>query len=243
MRERAGILLLMAVAMGAGTVHAQSFWLEKEYGKWSAEECRKLLEDSPWAKLHVLGRVYIELLSAPPDERGRERNPRLEYRVQLRSALPVRQALVRREQLETQYDKMTPEQRQGFDQQAAEFLGVKFPETVVMYVEYTSNVPAFATDWARHWQSQTTELVKNSIFLVGPRGERIPPSKFTAVGGAGGAFQLTFPRQIEGRALVSATDKELMLEFPHPNIGEQGASRVLIVFNVAKMVVGGTLMY
>jgi hypothetical protein len=34
----------------AAPAPAQDFWKKKPYTEWSEKECRRLLEDSPWAK-------------------------------------------------------------------------------------------------------------------------------------------------------------------------------------------------
>ena len=48
------VLLLVASSIAFGA----DFWEKKEYKKWSAKECQKMLTDSPWAKdltLQALG--------------------------------------------------------------------------------------------------------------------------------------------------------------------------------------------
>lgn len=235
------IALILAACAGSAT--GQPFWQAKNRQEWSEAECRRLLRDSPWAKSYVLSVALIEPIGAPPSERARETNPRIEYVIQLRSALPVRQALVRLRQIETEYDRRTTEQRQEFDGQAQRFLETMFPDQVVVYVEYGSNVPPYATDLARHWQTVTSEFARNTIFLITPNGERIPPLRYQATPGAGGSFQLTFPRHAAGKPLLAAEDSELKLEFPHPRIGEPGPTRVLVTFKVREMLRGQEVVY
>ncbi|MFQ5926621.1 MAG: hypothetical protein ACE5MH_04210, partial [Terriglobia bacterium] len=136
--------LLLALLLGS-LVHAKDFWKEKDYRHWSKKECRKLLRKSPWAKQKTFGSVHIDRLQAPgvpqvatpegdtvpgpirqdtptnPQTRERQRNPRMTYQVQLRSALPIRQAQVRYAQINQKYDEMPPEQQRAFDQQAEKF--------------------------------------------------------------------------------------------------------------------------
>lgn len=243
MRALSTILLACAVAISAGAQTAKDFWKQKPYTTWAETECRKLLEDSPWAQRHIIGREYIEPIGTVTGDRAHEKSPRIEYRAQIRSAAPIRQALVRQQQLAVKYDGMEPAERQAFDRQAREFLGVTFPDRIVVYVEYGSNVPAFQTDLARYWLSVPADQAKNIFFLITPRGERLQPMDFIKAGGGGGAFQLAFPRQVNGRPLLDAGDKELKFEFPHPNIGDLGESRVFLIFPVAKMVVNNAVAY
>jgi len=244
-----GIVLAAAVAVWAG-----DFWVEKDYQRWSEKECRKLLEDSPWARGRVLSEVYItplqigptDPMSQPdagdPTQRERQGNPRIEYRAQLRSALPVRQALVRLHQIRQSYDQMSPQQKQAFDTEAEKFLSVSFADTVVVYVGYTTTVQGDDRELAFYWQKQTTDTLKNFVFLIGGKGQKIPMLRY-AVAEAGRAFQFVFPRVYEEQPVVEATDKNLKLDFEHPGVRGQGNQRILLEFPVKKMLLQGVLVY
>jgi len=242
MRSRSALFFFLLVSLVVAVAAAGEFWQEKEYRRWSERDCRKLLENSPWAKRYILSRALVELLGRVDPERAGEPRAEMQYVVQLRSALPIRQALVRLAQLNQKYDQMPPEQQQAFDQQAESLLAARFPETVVVDVTYGSNLPVYAREMAFHWQSQTTETVQNRVFLLGSGGVRLSPLSYAPSEG-GGAFRLVFPRQYEGQPLVSQQDKKLQLEFPHPNIGGQGEARVLIEFEVKKMLLNGEVIY
>ncbi|MCA1634081.1 MAG: hypothetical protein LC802_10290 [Acidobacteria bacterium] len=266
------MLLLLALALWSlAATQDGEFWQKKPYQKWSEQECRKLLANSPWAQSHTLSQALIQPLQSPglpsaggmnptgpggiegtrspdPSERGdtgraRQTRPMLQYQAQFRSALPIRRAIVRLSQIKSKYDDMTPEQKQAFDQNAEAFLSKRFPDTLVLYVSYSSNVPFDDRELARHWQSQTTETLKNFVFLILPGGEKVPLSGYAVAQGASREFQFVFPRQYEGRPLVRAQDKTLQLEFPHPKIRDQKESRVLIAFKTEKMRIDGEVVY
>ncbi|MFQ5927724.1 MAG: hypothetical protein ACE5MH_09870, partial [Terriglobia bacterium] len=152
-------------------------------------------------------------------------------------------ALVQMAQINQKYDEMPPEQQQAFDQQAEKFLAKRFPETVVLHVAYSSNVPLYDRELARHWQNQTTDTLKNFVFLFGAKGKKVPLLRYTVAGGTRREFQLVFPRHYEGHPVLGPEDKSLKLEFPHPNIGGQGERRVFIEFKVKKMLKDGELVY
>jgi hypothetical protein len=244
-----GIVLAAAVAVWAG-----DFWVEKDYQRWSEKECRKLLEDSPWARGRVLSEVYITPLqtgptdpmsqadASDPTQRERQGNPRIEYRAQLRSALPIRQAMVRLQQIRQGYDQMSPEQKQAFDAEAEKFLSASFADTVVVYVGYTTTVQGDDRELAFYWQKQTTETLKNFVFLIGGKGQKIPMLRY-AVAEAGRAFQFVFPRVYEEQPVLESTDKNLKLDFEHPGVRGQGKQRILLEFPVKKMLVQGALVY
>jgi hypothetical protein len=95
------VLLLTVVA----SVCAQNPW-SRPYQQWTKEDIIQIASASPWA----------QVVQASPTTA--DRVP-LAYvpgvTVRLRSALPIRQALVRLKQLEAKYDKMTEHDRAEFD--------------------------------------------------------------------------------------------------------------------------------
>ncbi|HUK29739.1 MAG TPA: hypothetical protein VLV89_01420, partial [Candidatus Acidoferrum sp.] len=69
-------------------------WVAKDWTQWTEDDCKAVLEHSPW---------------------GRDL-PAHEFGEQLRSALPIRQALLRKAQLDEFYDRMKPDKKLAFDQ-------------------------------------------------------------------------------------------------------------------------------
>lgn len=242
-KKTISLLLPISFLTGVAAGQGGEFWHKKDYRQWSEKECAKLLEDSPWAKSYTLSRVFIDQVQQSTGDRAREQTPFIRYDVQLRSAMPIRQALVRRMQIAQKYDTLPSDQREQFDKQAEAFLSASFPDTVVLYVTYSSNVLTYVRELARHWQTHTTERLRNFVFLIGSKGDKAPLLRYTPVGGESGQFQLIFPRIYEGRPILTAQDKSLKLEFPHPAIGELGDARILIEFKVDKMVAHGEVIY
>ena len=240
----ASILLFGLFTMAAGDVAlAQGVWVEKDFRQWSEKECLKILEDSPWARSFTHSQTYIESMGAGTRDRDLRMNPRFEYVVQIRSALPIRQALVRQQQIESDYDKSSPEQQTEFERQAQQFLSRESPEVIIVYVMYSSNVMTYNRELAKHWEVLAPEFAMKQILLIAPRGQRIYPLTYTKVGGGGGAFQLTFPKNNNGKPIVTPQDKEIQVRFPHPNIGDQGEVQVSVTFNLRKMTVNGKLLF
>ena len=263
------LLMVALVILSASAAQGQEFWQKKPYQKWSEDEARKLLTNSPWAQDHTLSQTIIQAIGAPPvsrplgtgggdistnarlpdplarDDTGRARQsrPELKYQAQFRSAAPIRQAIVRLGQIRAKYDTMTPEQKQAFDKNADAFLAKRFAETLVIYISYNSNVQIDDREMARHWQSQTADTLKNFVFLILPGGVKIPLTGFVAAQGAGREFQFEFPRMLDGRPIVRPKDKSLQLEFIHPKIRDQKESRVLLSFKPEKMLVDGEAVY
>ncbi len=264
MMTRSLLLAFALVALGAA--QSGEFWQKKEYRHWSEKECRRLLEDSPWAARHTLTQILIEPLQRPgidrqepnpasPDVRipnpgrsddtgrAREARPEITYQAQFRSALPIRQAQVRLEQIRVNYDQLRPELKRVADQRAENFLAVRFPETVVVRVLYGSNVQLADRELARHWNTQTTDTLRNFVFLIGSGGEKVPLLNYRVAEGAAREFELVFPREHKGRPLVGPQDKLLQLEFRHPAVRGQKESLVLISFKVERMLFKEAVIY
>lgn len=246
MKPNTGFLLISMAFVCIAGIQSGDFWLKKDYQQWSERECRKLLEDSPWGQSYTLSQTLIEPLSTSSiegaGERGREARPQINYQAEFRSALPIRQAFVRLEQIRVKYDQLQPAQKEIADQKTREFLAVRFPDTVVLHVAYSSNVQSDDRDLVRHWRSQTTETLKNSVFL-NAGGAKVPLLRYSVTQGAGRDFQLVFPREYKGHALIGPADKTLQLEFPHPVIRGQSGALVLIPFKVERMMIQGKVVY
>lgn len=269
MKKKSALLTCVLTLLSATAAHGQEFWEKKPYQKWSEEECRKLLDKSPWAQSYTLSQVIIQPLQSTgasrplgtgsletvesarsPDPsarddtgRARQARPELKYLAQFRSALPIRQAIVRLSQITAKYADLTPEQKLAFDKNGEAFLAKKFPDTLILYISYSSNVPIDDRELASHWQSLTTDTLKNFVFLILPGGEKVPLWGYAVTKGGGREFQFVFPRMYRERPVLSAEDKTVQLEFPHPKIRDQKESRVLITFKVEKMLIDGQMVY
>ncbi len=211
-----GIALAIVFLISAG--QAQEFWQKKEPQQWSENECKKLLEDSPWAKKYDLAATSFTPLGTPQEDYRRDAVQSAGYTVQIRSAEPVRQALIQRAKIRSKYGQMRSEQKQAVDKSAAEFLAQTFPDTIVIGVVYYANSEAYDRTMANYWQRQTLDTLKNSTALIVGR-QRIQPIEFSAAPGKLREFEITFPRQVDGKAVISASDKSFGVEFQFPAVG------------------------
>lgn len=241
MRKLIELLLLVLLLECIAAAQSKDFWENKDYRQWTDKECRKLVLDSPWANHYTLSKVFIDPLQTDSTDRERQQNPTIEYKVQIRSATPVRQALVRLSQINAKYDQMTADGRQAFDQNTEKFLSARNADLIVMHVSYIANVQNDDRDLALHWRNQTTETLKNFVFLING-GVKVPLSIYRPGDGAAREFQFVFPREYNGHPVVTPGSKSLMLEFNHPNI-RGTAARVLIEFKVEKMTIRGAVVY
>ena len=199
-----------------------------------------MLTDSPWAQDFTLQESGIQTRSLGESEDGRQFY--IKYQMQFSSALPIRQAQVRQAQITQNYDNLGPENRQQFDQNAHSFLSSKFPDAIIVFVTYETNSQNASRDLDRYWQSQTTDLLKNQVFLRNSRGNRADLAQFS-VHPNERSFQFIFPRQINGEPLLGPEDISLMLHFTAPKAGGLGGSNGYLEFKPEKMVFDGNLAY
>jgi|CZKC01.1.fsa_nt_gi hypothetical protein len=249
------------------TVRAEDFWIKKPWTQWSKDECNKILQDSPWAKKWSKGEVH--LTEAMPGESGAtaegaggEKSPEIHYIVELRSALPIREATVRLQQIGMKYDKMTDAQKKEFDAKAEEFLKRTYDDVILVHVDYGSNVQTFEREMATYWKNIREDAVPVDFYLINERGDRISPAKFNSPRNGSYAFDLIFPRLKNNEPVIHEGDKSVSIQFVHPAVGTQttasggdptstldssltpfGRERVLIQYKLDKMSVGGKLTY
>src|SRR5437763_1520157 len=126
----ATVLAILALQMAA-SADGQEFWLKKPYRQWSLDETTRMMRDSPWAITTTLRSAsnpsaQIGSPTGPAMVGGYESNgeldPTIVYTLQLCSAAPIRQAMVRSGQLRSHYDALKPEQKAAFDAGANKFL-------------------------------------------------------------------------------------------------------------------------
>ncbi len=240
MRRILGFAVPVIFLAGIFAAPAGQFWEKKEYKQWSQKECAKLLEDSPWAEELNLVQTSINPSNLDSDD-GQAFY--IKYQIQFRSALPIRQALVRQMQIAQKYDKLPPEQKQQFDKSAEGFLNADFSDKVIVYVYYSTNSRNRDLELARYWQSQTMDLLKNSVFLSNSKGNKVSLIGFNVAPGAERSFQFIFPREYDGEPLIGMKDKSLKLEWTYPVINRLGDGRGFTEFKPEKMVFQGNFAY
>src|SRR5712692_2325604 len=104
------MLMLGVIGIASGQI-----WEKKPYQQWSQSEVEKLLSDSPWARQHIQ-RFHLGGNSGNSSNEAR-RAPDQDFTItaRLRSALPIRQALVRQMQIQAKYDKLSETERAAVD--------------------------------------------------------------------------------------------------------------------------------
>jgi len=95
-------------------------WVAKDWTQWTSDDCDLVLSNSPWTQEVITPISAVNWKSST---------------VLLRSALPIRQAFLRKLQLQKHYDKMSVQQKREFDQQNAADFESDSAEHIVIIIE------------------------------------------------------------------------------------------------------------
>jgi hypothetical protein len=286
--RRSLIVVLGIVSLAVLTVQADDFWVKKDWTKWSKDDVNKMLQDSPWSKRWGKGEVMLSstlpsqsqsnpangtrgssggTLGSPVGTTGTgqegaagDSNLEVHYFIELQSALPVREAMVRRAQINNNYDKLDAEHKKAFDAQVQALLGATYEDVIDVRVSYGSAQQFLERQLATYWKAIPEDSLPVDVYLINEKGDHIAPVKFVSPKNAEYSFEIYFPRKQNNEPVIHETDKSFSVQFPHPAIGSQktgqnvptdpsntsnpgsptmGRERVLVTYQLNKMVVGG----
>ena len=163
------------------------------------------------------------------------------FTLRLRSALPVRQALVRLKTLETNIEKMTGEQRAAFEKQTKGLL--ECPACAANYVVTLSskskNSPGADAVFATFKGGRLADL-QRYIYIANERGERRSLVYFVPPKAPGEEAVFFFPRADEkGAPLLTTESKELLI-----NLTDKQANAITsFKIDVSKLVMNGKVEF
>jgi hypothetical protein len=237
-RRKIPILLIGATFLTAISASASEFWDSKNWNTWSKDECEKLLTESPWT--HSWTGVYSTIIGRidRPLDAGLNSND-LIYTVQIKSALPMREAIAREDQFSENYKKMPADERKASDAVAATFLNQSPPDVILVRVDLTKGVDIVAAD-----RILSVSLVADDGTQVSATGDQLART--------GKFLNVTFPRVINGLPTIKLGQKSFSIEFQSPQVlfDDPGvpvqsqvvktpAQTVKVKFDLGKMLVGG----
>ena len=237
LRRASGILAVLALAVS--TVGADDFWVKKDWKQWTTADCKKLLESSPWTLRKLVenesnvNRLPSAANGANADTAMNKDAGEVNYIVQVRSATPIRHALIREQQIEKQYDKMTDAGKKEFDEQMNQLYSDR-NDVIILHVKYSGTREQLAVDISKSWKSIPADTVPAEMNLIASNGSKATPIFFSADPDGGDGFLLTYPRSMLGEGF-----KSFKLQIPHPALGDFGASKVYVEFKLDKMTFEG----
>lgn len=265
-RYSAAVILVLALAVAA--VRADDFWVKKEWKQWSKDECVKMLHDSPWTKKvsiqksnngaalpsarSNIGAANSTTGSLGSDATGTagsvagsagESTEDINYYVSLRSALPVRQAMVRWQQIQRHYEKMSADEKKALDAQMAQTLDRSFDQIILIHIDYESNIQSFSRVLAAYWQNLPEDAPPVDFYLINEHGEHVMPVKFVVSRGAVYSIDVAFPRMVNNEPVVRQGDKVIRLQFTSPAVSDLPEQLQSAEFRLDKMAWNGKTVF
>ena len=237
-------ILILAVAL---TAVAQNRLPNKPYTEWSLQEVTQLLYSSEWTQISSKSgqsKYYAGTPDTPPPT---------SFFVQLRlhSALPVRQAIVRRMQLTIPYAKLTDAQRASFDSEVEGLL--KCPQCAEYYIvtlissqgdrlSLATRGSAVRLDTVETLKSVPEDELLQHMWLANDKGERrnaarvVFTSKHEVI--------VLFRRLDEHRnPLITPTNKKFTVEFDNFISKKTEEALKKFTFKVSDIVRNGEVLF
>jgi hypothetical protein len=196
----------------ASSAAAQDFWMQRSYKRWTKDEIIKLISDSPWAQVRELEASTTEGGFTP------------QVTIRLRSAVPVRQALVRLKQIEANYDKLDAPKRAEFDEKMKGTLDC--PACQENYV-VTISPPISkitVTSGVYGLKSATLKLLQGKVYLLNDRGEKRELVHFVAPKNDADEATFFFARKTsDGKPFLTKENAKFTFVFEAENIPIRGS--------------------
>lgn len=203
----------------------QKVWEKKPYPEWSMSEVIRVLDDSPWAQTQFEG-------------------GQADFRVtiRLRSALTIRQALIRQRQLQLNYERFPPAEKARFDADAKLFLDCA---DCARYYIVTLDSPSNHPSPLRALKDLSPEDLKPNVSLVNDRGERRELVGFIPPKGEGEEALFLFRRFDEqGKPLLTGDSKRFSFKIePRVFEGKTPAPLKKFTFDVPKLIRDGKVEF
>jgi hypothetical protein len=236
----ATLVLIMTLLAGAPLplAGAQEPLLAKPFDRWTRADAKKILNDSPWATMQEVRIRYVgesRLVAGGPqptsgttnrtdqntiNSGGAEAPLDFQFTLRLRSAMPVRQALVRLKQIDIGYDELTDKDRAAFDAKTKGLL--ECPACVENYVLTLSSKSAQspgADAVYSVFKGGRIDDLKRYVYIANERGDQRPLIHFVPPKVPGDEATFFFPRfDDSGAPLLTTANKELVFNITNNEI-------------------------
>jgi hypothetical protein len=250
---------LSAILVGAClvvTVLAQDDLPKKPFQEWSKSQAESVLNSSQWTMKQELrlkfekesqkaAGAYSGVSGSAAAQAQTEVNSQMPvdfvFTLRLRSALPIRQSIVRLKNLETDIEKMNQQQLAAFDKQTQGLL--QCPACTDNYVitlsSKSKNSPGADAVYNVFKGGRLADL-QRYIFIANERGERRPLIHFVAPRVPGDEATFFFPRfDDQGAPLLTPENKQLLVNLSN----NQPTSVGNFQFDVSNLILNGKVEF
>jgi hypothetical protein len=196
-------------------------WISKDWTKWTAHDCQIMLGGSPWTQLTSFPTVSLNSSSVSAS---------FVTQVQLRSALPIRQVLLRQLQLEKRYDKMNGHDKQAFDEAHAHDLVES--DQILVYVVNASVEPPPRSGSRRPDQVLGPFPPRQAALRLSD-GTLVMPIETNKVNYSSvelntflNQYEYVFPRNVKGGPTFTSNELYLQIQFGAPLVLDKRTGKV-----------------
>ena len=235
------------------TSFAQGDWARKPFSEWTKSEAESVLNDSPWVAHQELrikfdketqkaAGSYSGVSSAADAQSRTEVTSQIPvdfiFTLRLRSALPIREALVRLRQLQDT-SKMSEKDQAAFETQTKGLL--ECPACANNYVlalsSKSTNSPGADAVYTLFKGARLADL-QRFVYIANETGERRQLIHFVPPKVPGEEAIFFFPRLGDrGRPLLTPDNRELLINFANNDVNSIGNFKVAL----ARLVLNGKL--
>jgi len=209
------ISITIAILIMCAMIAAQKSWNE-----WTMKETTKMLNESPWGQTQLETRQAEEPVGAITNNgSSRSMTPRdpgkdspgqivsyIKYFVRFLSAKPIRQAVVRKLELENPgMDAQRVEQLQAF-------AGASSNDFIVVAVAAEAKDQSTGAVAQQAFRSATIESLKGGTYLERKDGQRLELGDFKQPIGDGLGAKFVFPRLLNGQPFLDANSGQVRFQ-------------------------------
>lgn len=222
------VLAILLTLLGTPS-SGQKAWQRTPYQQWTLADAQSILTDSPWAQTLQKGGMSTSL----PFPSGAVRMEAVT--LQLRSGLPVRQAIVRIRQLRANYDRLSATDKASFDNQAKAVL--ECPACKKNYVVTLYPSPNMLT-------RLSFDALKGYIRLRNERGETRELVHVELPKSLNDEAVLFFSRFDEkGEPLLTPSSKKLIVLFDPEIFRNDPMGSGRFEFDVSRLILNGEVSF
>ena len=251
------VVFTLIECVSPGVAHGQDDSINKPFTKWTKTEAERILNDSPWARaqtVRIRGESKMRRVAGAPVDvssgtptvpsaalGGAEAPIDFTFTLRLRSALRIREALVRLRQIEAGYDKMSAEKQSQFDAQPKVKGLLTCPaceQNYVLTLSAKSTEAPGADAVFNTFKGGRLPDLQRYVFIANNRGVRRSLIHFVPPNAPGEEAVFYFPRFDEqGQPLLMPDDTELIANFTNNEVNMNTNFKI----DVRSLIVNGLL--
>ncbi len=209
---------------------------QESFQNWTLSTAQEILNSSPWARQET----YTDVISGVGSGESGEKEIFNTFFIRFISAKPVREALVRIQQIEYGYENLSDGDQQRFDDYAQNHLLSGFGDWVVVTVSFRSNDPNEESSVRRFFERETAETLKNKAFLSTRQFSQVQIHTYFPPRDEGIGAKFIFPREIGGAPIVTEASSFITFELLDVPAARP---RLRARFSVQDMVMDGKLVF